>query len=31
MTECNCCNGTSNVACNIGSFNSEERSHYDEL
>ena len=31
MAECNCCKSSSNIACNIGSFNSEERSHYDEL
>ncbi|USK62221.1 hypothetical protein [Peribacillus asahii] len=31
MAECNCCKSTSNIACNIGSFNSEERSRHDEL
>ena len=31
MTECNCCTSSSNVACNIGAFNSEERSRYDVL
>ncbi|KAA0560440.1 hypothetical protein F0342_22785 [Bacillus sp. CH30_1T] len=31
MAECNCCKSTSNIACNIGSFNSEERIRYDEL
>lgn len=31
MTECNCCKSTSNVACNIYVFNSEERSRYDVL
>ena len=31
MPECNCCTNSSNVACNIGAFNSEERSRYDVL
>ncbi|VXC34775.1 conserved hypothetical protein [Bacillus sp. 349Y] len=31
MTDCNCRKSSSNVVCNIGAFNSEERSHYDEL
>lgn len=31
MAECSCCNSTSNIPCNIGSFNPEERTRYDEL
>lgn len=31
MAECSCCNSTSNIACNIGFFNPEERTRYDEL
>lgn len=31
MAACSCCNSTSNIACNIGSFNPEERTRYDKL
>ncbi|AND42890.1 MAG: hypothetical protein ACQEXE_25230 [Bacillota bacterium] len=31
MAECNCCKRLSNVVCNIGSYNAEERNHYVEL
>jgi|SRR3954451_29041 hypothetical protein len=31
MTECNCCKSSSIVACNIGNFNSKEKSRYHEL
>jgi hypothetical protein len=31
MAECNCCNSSSDIACNIGSFSIEERIRYEEL
>lgn len=31
MAECSCCKSTSNIVCNIGAFNPEERTRYDEL